>query len=319
VQSAVQAKVAPGTREFLPFAYPPFLALAYAPLSRLDFRLAYGVHTVSMALMVYASILLLAPAFPRIGSKPLVAFVALLAFYPMLRAVGGQTTAASALLLAMTWRCLHDQRDELAGASIGLLLFKPQVALPLICLVSLLRRPRIILGFIGVAALLYTIGAAVSGPAWLGKWWSQVPQFQQATQWVDSHQSIGFLGFAEALIGVGNPVAIGIGASLSAVLSGFLAITWFRARESLNIRMGMTCCALVLIPPHSLFYDGGIAGLGLLVLADERGWESAKLVATLYLSAYLAPLSEAIGFSPLFPLVVALLVLLRFVRVELRR
>ncbi len=40
-QLAAQAAIAPGsTREFLPFAYPPFVALAYAPLSRFDFRLA---------------------------------------------------------------------------------------------------------------------------------------------------------------------------------------------------------------------------------------------------------------------------------------
>ncbi len=92
-----------------------------------------------------------------------------------------------------------------------------------------------------------------------------------------------------------------------------MARMWFQARVPLNLRMGMTCCALVLIPPHSLYYDAGIAGLGLLVLADERGWEDAKWIACLFFAAYLTPLSEFIGVSLMFPLVVALLVRLRIV------
>jgi hypothetical protein len=78
--------------------------------------------------------------------------------------------------------------------------------------------------------------------------------------------------------------------------------------------MGMTCCGLVLIPPHSLYYDAGIAGLALLVLADERGWEDAKWIAALYFAAYLTPLAEIIGFSPLFPLIVAI-----FARLQMQR
>ena len=127
------------------------------------------------------------------------------------------------------------------------------------------------------------------------------------------------MGFVEALIGVGSPVAIGIGGLLSVALAVFMALIWIRPRAPLNLRMGMTCCGLVLIPPHSLYYDAGIAGLGLLVLADERGWEDAKLIATLYFTAYLTPLAETIGFSPVFPLVVAILVRLRILSAPPRK
>jgi hypothetical protein len=125
------------------------------------------------------------------------------------------------------------------------------------------------------------------------------------------HNSIGVLGFVESLIGVGSPAAMGIGALLSAALAVGIALIWLQARVSLNLRMAMTCCALVLIPPHSLYYDAGIAGLGLLVLADERGWEDAKWIAILYFAAYLTPLSKFVGFSLMFLLVVAMLLHLR--------
>jgi hypothetical protein len=165
-----------------------------------------------------------------------------------------------------------------------------------------------LVGFAGVAGLLYCVGAAVSGWGWLPEWWSHLASFQQATQRVDTNQSISILGFAEALIGLRSPAAMVIGALLSVALAGFLGLTWFRAREPLNLRMAMTCCGVVLIPPHSLYYDAGIVGLGLLALADERGWEDARWIAAFYLAAYLTPLSAMIGFSPMFPLIVAILV-----------
>lgn len=308
-QKAVQSATAPGSLTgMLPFAYPPFVALAYVPLSKLDYRLAYALHTVGMVLIVYLAVVLLLPVFRRIGSQPLAATVALLAFYPLSRGVLGQTTAVSVLLISVAWRCLHDERDIWAGAAVGLLLFKPQLALPVIGLAGLLRRPRMLIGFAGVAGLLHCAGAAVSGWGWLPDWWSHLAAFQQATQRVDTSQSISILGFAEALIGPRSPAAMVIGALLSAALAVFLGLTWFRARESLNLRMAMTCCGVVLIPPHSLYYDAGIAGLGLLALVDERGWEDARWIAAFYLAAYLTPLSAMIGFSPMFPLVVAILV-----------
>ena len=310
-QLATQAAITPGaTRDFLPFAYPPFVALAYAPLSRLDFRLAYGLSTFGMVFMVYAAVLLLVPVFRRIGSQPLAVFVALLFFYPVLRAVGGQTSAVGIVLIALVWRCLHDERELAAGAAMAFLFYKPQLALPLICLAALLRRPKILVGFAGATALLYAVGAAVSGWSWLFEWWSQIGEFKQA-QLGNLHNSISVLGFVESLIGVGSPAAMGIGALLSAALAVGIALIWLQARVSLNLRMAMTCCALVLIPPHSLYYDAGIAGLGLLVLADERGWEDAKWIAILYFAAYLTPLSKFVGFSLMFLLVVAMLLHLR--------
>lgn len=308
-QKEVQAANAPDSLTgMLPFAHPPFVALAYAPVSKLDYRLAYALHTVGMALFVYLAAVLLLPVFRRIGSQPVAATVALLAFYPLFRGVLGQTTAASVLLISIAWRCLHDERDVWAGAAVGLLLFKPQLALPIICVAGLLRRPRMLVGFAGVAGLLYCAGAAVSGWGWLPEWWSHLASFQQATQRVDTNQSISILGFAEALIGLRNPAAVAIGATLSVALAGFLGLTWFRARESLNLRMAMTCCGVVLIPPHSLYYDAGIVGLALLALVDERGWEDVRWIAAFYLAAYLTPLSTTLGFSPIFPLVVAILV-----------
>ena len=62
--------------------------------------------------------------------------------------------------------------------------------------------------------------------------------------------------------------------------------------------MGLACCGLILVPPHSMYYEVGLAGFGLAVLVD-RG-EGLRAAALLYALAYCEPLSEWIGVNPLF-------------------
>lgn len=68
-------------------------------------------------------------------------FTAELFYYPLFRAVtGGVNTPVSLLLIALRWRMAKENRDFLAKVFLGLLLFKPQYAVPLIGLFFLAKR-----------------------------------------------------------------------------------------------------------------------------------------------------------------------------------
>jgi hypothetical protein len=58
-----------------------------------------------------------------------------------------------------------------------------------------------------------------------------------------------------------------------------------------------------------MYYEAGLAGFGLAVLANEGG-RPAWVLAGLYGLAYLEPLSSALGVNPLAGLVCAIAVLL---------
>jgi hypothetical protein len=294
---------------FFMFAYPLFVAVVFAPLAQLDFLTAYTVHTMAMAGFLWLAVSWVVPLLPRIAHARFAFFVALLAFYPMLRAVSGQNTALSALLVAGIWRGLASGRHAGAGLALGMLFYKPQLALPIAGLIALGGSPRILLWATPSLALLYGLGTAAGGWTWPAAWWQAAARFQVQDQALNASHSVGILGVLEAVLGVGSPVALVAGGLATAALSLYLAHIWFRSAHSLNVRMGLACCGLALIPPHSMYYEAGLAGFGLAVLANEGG-RPAWVLAGLYGLAYLEPLSSALGVNPLAGLVCAIAVLL---------
>src|SRR3954471_2838699 len=131
-QEAAEADLFPGgTRGRLPFPYPPFVAFAYIPLTWLPFKAAYAVHTLVMALCVFAAVRILRRALPEMPAGVWPVFGVTLAFYPLFRAVlGGQNTALSLLCAAGAAAAVARGRGLEAGLWAGAWLYKPQLALP---------------------------------------------------------------------------------------------------------------------------------------------------------------------------------------------
>lgn len=318
VQEAAQAGLHPDRPgSFLSFAYPPFVALLYAPLALLPFKWGYLLHTLLMAGLLAVSARIVTPMLPRIGRYPFVLFVGMLIFYPMLRAVlGGQNAALTLFLMSLVWRALHDRHELLAGVAAGLLLYKPQYGLPLIGLVSLTRRPRVVMGWLAAAGGLYLLGALVGGLNWLPWWWGQVGRFQATDQAVNAANSVGVLGFLEAVMGTGSPSALVVGVLLAGLLAMGLLLLWWRPGVSLNARMAITGTAVVLMAPHAMFYDAGLALLGMAYVAEVWRRGAVTWLGVMFLASFLTPLSTYLGFNTLF--LVLLLVLGSLVWQELQ-
>jgi hypothetical protein len=142
---------------FLAFSYPPFVALAYYPLSLFGYRISYIIHSLLMVSALVLTIQLIRPFNPLIDQYKLSALALSLSFYPLFRAIwGGQNTAVILLLIVGTWRMALAHREWLAGIILGLLLFKPQFAIPLIGLFVLSGRWRVGLGSALTAVVLYS-------------------------------------------------------------------------------------------------------------------------------------------------------------------
>lgn len=287
---------------FLAFAYPPFVALAYAPLALLPFRLAYAVHTLFMVGCVALTVGILARDLPRIGRyrDALLAFA--LAFQPTFRAAfGAQNSALSTLLFVACGALITRGHDFAGGAVAGLLMFKPQLAVPLWGLLLLERRPRVLAGIATGAGGLYLAGAAVLGLAWPAIWWREgVLPFQDYDQAWNAPNCVGFLGFAESLLGVGDPIAKGIGGALSVVTIAALCAAWWGGRDADRTeRIAFAAAGSLLISPHAMFYDAALVWPALLVGLD-RDRRLLPFVAGLWLLSHSHLLKDALGFTPLF-------------------
>lgn len=297
-QAAAQADLHPGDPPgtFLAFAYPPFVALAYAPLAALPYRVAWLVHTALAAGAVAGAVAVARRWLPRLGVHPEALLVAAIATYPLGAAIGGaQNTPFTLLGLAVAGFGVLGGRTVAAGLAAGLLLYKPQLAAPMLGLFVVAREGRALAVAAATGAALWAIGAAMAGPAWVGGWWREgVVGFQAHDAAVNATNAVSALGFAEAALGVGHPVARALGLGLSAGIAAATAWAWRRGPSPAGI--ALAAFATILVTPHGMFYDAGVAVLGVAVLTER--WPIAAVAVPLAATQLLAP---RIGVSPLFP------------------
>ena len=303
-QAAAQEDLLGGEDGFLPFVYPPHVGAAYAPLAALPYNIAYVLHTLLMAGATLLAVHLIRPMVPAVDRWYWVSAAAALSVYPMFRAIGGgQNTALTLLALAAVWRALAEDREVVAGIAAGLLLFRPQYAVPLIGLLWLARHHRAVASAAAVGAATWLANAALLGSGWLGSWLGQVGPFVETDADVNGASAISLLGFLESIVGAGHWFALSAGAALAGASAMLLAALWWRHQAvALPTRMAATAAGLVLMSPHALFYDAGVLLITAAVALD-RGWIDARGLAAVWLLAITDVTKSSLGFTPLALLV----------------
>jgi hypothetical protein len=250
------------------FAYPPFVALAYAPFTLLSFKAAYVVHTCLMALCVLLAVRLLRPTLPPLGSyfAPLCAVC--LTFYPLFRAVvGGQNSALSLLCAAGAIAALQQRRDFVAGLWIGAWFFKPQFAIPAALVAC--RSRSAVLGVCVGASICFLLSATIMGIGWPMVWLKAAAEFVALDRIVDAGNGISLV---DVMWEWGLPSA---GGSVAVVVAALvLALVFFRDGGP-AARIGLASAAAPLVSPHALYYDGALALIALV--APAVGWRSRVL------------------------------------------
>jgi hypothetical protein len=294
LQEAAQQDLLPAPGR-LPFPYPPYVAVAYVPLTWLPFKAAYLVHVLVMAACVAGAIGYLRRALPALRAEFLPAVAATLAFYPVFRAVlGGQNTPLSLLCAAGAAAALSRGNALTAGVWMGVWLFKPQLALPVAFFVLLRNsnRARFAIGMAAVGAAYYLVGAAIGGWLWPA-WWLREGAFPFAAAdlVVDRMNGISLPIAATAL---GIAPAGWVAAFAVAVYA--LWIAW-RERPDPVTLVSIAAAAAVLCAPYVLYYDGGLAALGLIAAwAVRPSW--VPVIAGLWLLAWLQPLRVWLPVPP---------------------
>lgn len=309
-QRAVERDLLPDSEQgWIPFPYPPFVAAMYVPLTLLPFKAAYGLHTLVMAGVCTLAVALACGLVPGMRDGWVFAAAAALGFYPLFRAVlGGQNTPFSLICAAGAAAALTRGRAFRAGVWIGAWMFKPQLALTVAAMI-LLRTPsraRFLAGVAVAASVYYAIAAAVAGPGWPVWWWQHgaVP-FSAAERVINQENVVSFVEIGSSLH---IPL---VGWMLAAVAAGFAV--WLTVTRSLP-PVGLVALAsatAVLIAPHALYYDAGLASLALIVCAGRRP-RMVPLVGALWLLAWAQPFRAALPVPPLTVVVVAALAFLGY-------
>jgi hypothetical protein len=296
---------------YLPFAYPPAVALALAPIAALPYRASYVVDVAAMVAALVVALALLRRLVPSARAEPTVLLAATVAFFPMFRSLGaGQNTAVSLLAIAVAWLALDRDRPVLAGLALGLLWFKPQLG-ALVLLAVLVatprRRWRVAVGALAGVATLWATSAEVAGPGWFAGWWSHAQRFARLDDAVDRANGISWSGLAHAALGHGLAGDVVAGVLVAATLG---VVVWSARvagrRDELGVALAVAAPAALLVAPHALFYDAGLLVVPALVVADGLGRRGRWVVVGVWLVGWGHLVADALGFTPVVLGVIAL-------------
>lgn len=149
-----------------PFSYPPGFAYMYAPLSHLPPLQGLLVEELAMTALFIVAALIAARTY---GFNRWFSIAAVLAWAPAVSAIEtGQNTGIALALTFLTCWALVNRRGVVAGVAVGLLLYKPTLALPLLVLLAARREWRALAIVVVSGFGWYALSAAASGGDW--KW-----------------------------------------------------------------------------------------------------------------------------------------------------
>lgn len=292
-----------------PFVYPPSAMLLFAPFGRLPFGPALACwNLLSLGLFL--------AAIRRILKAPWTVAAALVAPATVIDLLLGQTGLLTGALALLGFGLLR-QRPLAAGVLLGLLTFKPQLALLPVPLLFLAGRYRAGTAAVVTAAALAGASVAAFGSEPWHAWLAALHEFSEGLSASLPHQRYEVtIYFSLLAMGLGNRAAW----ALQAVVS--LGVLWLTARVLRRCgepaRTTAPLLGLYLATPYAAAYDLPAASAACLLLFSsglQRGFGHGEL-AVIAVAWFLAPL---LIFSAIVQCPVAAATLLLLFFLVLRR
>ena len=267
------------------FPYPPVYLLLVVPFAVLPVGW-------SLFLSQLAQLAALAWALRKLAPDKSWLFFLLGAF--LAPAASNNVVAGSnALLVAaliVGGMALVSMRPLLAGALIGVLVFKPQYApLPFLALLAA-GEGRALAAAIASAAILCALSAILFGPSLWLDWFNvylhpQAVAGMNATDW--GHMWDESVSTCVSLLGA-PPWLATAAQILAAVLA--LGFTWQAFRSGSPQRLAILCCAVLLASPHLSNYDLILLALAGMLQVQAMREDARPLALMLPLLCYVAPI-----------------------------
>jgi len=307
---AAERAAFPGNTLRLPWNYPPTFQIMLMPLGALPYVVAWLVWSG----ILYSCYALLSR---RLADAPNVLVFLLLAPGAAVNLFFGQNGILSTVLLG-GGVLLLGSRPILAGVLLGLLAYKPQLAVlaPFALLAGREWRALAAAILSQIALILVSLALLGSGPwlAFLYKLAHPAAVFSSSSS--DWRAIPSVMIFARTL-GLGTAVSSVLHWTIAAIAAAFALWTWHKTKDS-RIRMAVLAAATMLVTPYLRSYDLLLLILPIAVmLRGPTGW-AEKLVL---FAAWLMP--GALMFLPspvqVAPLVSAAVMGLLVPRVLLQR
>jgi hypothetical protein len=259
----------------LPYIHPPFEALFFLPLTQLPYLQAYAAWDLVNLAVLFALAWLLRTSVSVVPWASAWEFVLIaLAFFPIFECLlQGQDSILQLLFCTLAWRGLKKRSDFLAGCWFGLGAFKFQLLIPVVLLVALWQRRRVLIGFAAVLAMLSTLSLALVG-------WQELLHYPGFALQVASTPALGgvpadFLPNLHGLI-MGWPFKLSGAHAAVAVTTASIGLFFFAVAscrsssgQIIDLRFSMAVMVAELIGWQTNIHDYALLLLPILLIANN--------------------------------------------------
>lgn len=251
--------------QFTPFNHPPFTTVFYAPFAMAGFEWGLLLWSAAGLLALWLAWRLLQQELPALAKhSPFGLTLLSFCFYPTIAWIlANQNSAFTFLIYTITYVQLRRRRDLAAGATLGLLLYKPQLALTLVFILSVKARLKAVTGFLLTSGLLIAVGFLLS-PRAMSEYLRVSPQIAELPflPGYPIERMHNFYGFSVLLLAnlFSRRVVEFVAASLMVgallvVGAWWRTVPWQPATRQWNLSLASTLALGLLISPHLMVYD----------------------------------------------------------------
>lgn len=285
---SVEAEVVSGVG-LLPFPYPPFMLALFVPFGMLPFWIAFALFVgLTAGLYLLSTRRWIEPRFALAQAAAAANFI-----------TGQNGFLGSSIFIGGT--SLIERRPLLAGALLGLLIFKPQLALLIPVALLAGREWRAIAGGIASSVALAMLSLLLFGSAALSGFLALLPNFStwlSAGRWPWGELASSFALLRWFGVPKGPALAVHLGIALAAA-----AITWRSWALRLEHRVPVLAAASLLAAPYLFTYDALLltVPLGALLRLENRkpAFLASWALTLLPGIAYLTPFPNTIPLAAL--------------------
>jgi alpha-1,2-mannosyltransferase len=312
---------------FVP-VYPPQYALFFAPLARMPYVWAFAFWSLLTAAVYGAGCYVLWKSCPNLyhqhdagsGGFPASTLVILALAFPgfVTLIMFGQNSVLAFAAFTLMHFALRSRRSFLAGVALGLLAYKPQLALVAAAVFLFTLEWKVILGALVSVAAQFGVVVTYFGPGVLRDYWNAITHLSQYAALLEPKPYLMFSLRAFWGILLPWPTIATALYLVTATIVLFVAVMSWRRLGPTRLGFAVLLLATVLVAPHLTLYDLIITAPTLLFAGDwvaaNREHQFARRLGLLiyfsYWTALLGPFTRFTHFQIAVPVFAALLLTL---------
>lgn len=292
------------------YAYTPFFALIFVPLSTLPYPVAFAAWIE----LCFGMLLFGLKLVRRVTDLPSEYFksaaiisVCFLPFYAWCLFMG-QTTAFAFLAIAVAIYLEREDRAFLSGLALSLLLYKPPLLILILPMLLITKRWRTVAGFALGGTALGLLSLALIRPSGVPAYLAMMRSFANKKQGLAGLTNIEVDAYSFFVnLTHGNMRLANVLFAILLVAAGYWLIkTWRHNPQHAWITAITWTCVLNY---YVLLYDSTLAILSVVLLIGTQGQVSKPLrwlMITLFVVPWFhGPMSRAWGFQPMTVMLVA--------------